>query len=197
MAHRQRVTLLHQTDREEEALKRKRQALERQARSSVQPALPRKIRKKNDTSRLDVTNLTPRRKVELDGAQWVPPTRAGSGSSYDEPGLKWKEASQRKLDLLTTLARKMKVGGLLEQPMTFSAVMEYIGADQKYDEDFSTKVFVHLLGLILHKHRYVDLCYTPPSSLLSAIHTNTLFSCYTQVLLMMSSKFCWLFMKQI
>ena len=124
------------------------------------PLLPKpaKRSKKNDTSRLgDV--ITPRKKAELDGNQWMPPRKVVSEKKtivYDAPGKEWESHNIRKLALLGVLRDRLKADGVIPPPMKFKVLMEYIGADSAVeDAPFNDKVFIYLVALILNKDRCV------------------------------------------
>ena len=77
---------------------------------------------------------------------------------YEKPGREWEASSQSSLNLLNLLARELRTKELLPLPMSFSTVMEFIGADQGNSEEsfpFFDRAFFYLVGLILHQHRQV------------------------------------------
>lgn len=114
---------------------------------------PKKKRaKRTDTSRL--IKATPREIAEAKGPGWKPPTKSTTGSTMDFPGDQWADQSKKKLTLLTTLRALWKDACLVPQPMTFNAVMDFIGADTGNIElDFNGRVFLYLLALILGQKR--------------------------------------------
>ena len=110
--------------------------------------------KRNDISMLDLA-VIPSKKVELDGDAWKPPMRTKDGKkgtvAYDPPGAKWKEDSSRKLYLLFAMSRELKAQGLVPPPMTFATLMEFIEGRGGYTLEFSGRVFIYLIALILNQ----------------------------------------------
>lgn len=114
---------------------------------------PKKAQKQAPRNDLTLVNaaVTPRQLCDRDGDAWKPPT-LNQNDEFDEPGEKWKEASREKLELLFTLYKHLKDAEEIEAPLTFSAVMEFIGADVGNTKlDFYDRVFIHLVALILHQ----------------------------------------------
>jgi len=110
--------------------------------------------KRNDISMLDL-DVIPSKKVELDGVAWKPPMRTQGGKkgtvAYDPPGGSWKEDSSRKLYLLFAMSRELKAQGLIPPPMTFATLMEFIEGRCGYTLEFSGRVFIYLIALILNQ----------------------------------------------
>ena len=125
-------------------LQAKRKVEEEEVKSKV------KRSRRNDTSRLDAA-ITPRRKAELDPT-WKPPTLVGK--KFEKPGAKWEEASTKKLALLSRLRAALATEHVLQQPMTFATVMEFLSLDDA-TSTFNDRVFIHLLCLMISQKRYV------------------------------------------
>jgi hypothetical protein len=115
--------------------------------------------KKKRAKRNDVTHLngqsTPRQKMDVNPS-WKPPTRAKVGSSlkFEEPGDAWVNESTKKLALLFSLRNHLQAKQMLDLPMTFYNIMDFIGADS-LGLEFNERVFLYLLALILGQGRYV------------------------------------------
>jgi len=111
---------------------------------------PKKKLKGNDTSLLDIA-INPRKKVELEGGGWKPPTRKEDATSVDfsPPGAKWKATSLEKLHLLLSIGRHLQADGLMAQSVMFTSLMEHV--DGTADLDFNTRVFLFVVGLIVHR----------------------------------------------
>jgi len=110
--------------------------------------------KRNDTSLLKGA-ITPRKKAELDGDGWKPPTKQDSAKPvFDPPGNLWLQDSQKKLKLLFSLARELKAEDLLEPPLAFPTLMDFIGADSlDVSLSFHDRVFLYLNALVLSQKR--------------------------------------------
>lgn len=95
----------------------------------------------------------PSMRIELDGDRWKPPIRANQTGpvTFNLPGSKWAEDSRRKLQLLFALARALTAQHVIEPPMTFHTLMEFIEANCGYEMDFNGRVFVYLIALILNQ----------------------------------------------
>ena len=111
---------------------------------------PKKKLKRNDTGLLDMA-INPRKKVELEGDGWKPPTRKEDTTSidFDPPGAKWKATSLEKLNLLLSIGRDLQAEGLMAQRVMFTNLMEHI--DGTADLDFNARVFLFVVGLIVHR----------------------------------------------
>jgi len=68
---------------------------------------------------------------------------------FDPPGAKWKATSLEKLNLLLSIGRDLQADGLMAQRVTFNNFMEHI--DGTADLDFNTRVFLFVVGLIVHR----------------------------------------------
>ena len=78
--------------------------------------------------------------------------KEGRTVAYADAGAHWVTSSTHKLELLASLAHHLNSESLLDQPFTFLAVMEYIGADQCNQElDFNARVFIYIVALVLHE----------------------------------------------
>ena len=111
---------------------------------------PKKKLKRNDTGLLDLA-ISPRTKVELEGNGWKPPTRKEDTSSvdFDPPGAKWKAHNLEKLNLLLSMGRDLQADEMMPQRVTFTSLMEHI--DGTVALDFNKRVFLFVIGLILHR----------------------------------------------
>jgi hypothetical protein len=115
--------------------------------------------KKKRSKRNDVTHLkaqsTPREKMEAN-LSWSPPTRTKVGSSlvFEAPGVTWVNESATKLARLFSFRNHLHARHLLDLPMTFYNIMDFISADS-LGLDFNEKVFLYLLALIMGQGRYV------------------------------------------
>ena len=110
--------------------------------------------KKKCTVRKDGTRLeeepTPRSIVERDGESWSPPTRVGQRLQFSKPGDDWLASRTETLRLFLTLGDHLRSDGILEQPMTFNLVMEFLSVDQQEQSyGFFERVFIHLIGIVL------------------------------------------------
>ena len=115
----------------------------------------KKKAKRTDTSLLDEA-ISPRKKAAENGDDWKHPmhiTGPRQAVTYSAPGAKWERVNTDKLQVLFSLAKSLKSHGLLERPMTFNTVMEWIGADSRdgpAELDFNDRVFVFYVALTLH-----------------------------------------------
>jgi len=75
---------------------------------------PKKKLNRNDTDLLDIA-INPRKKVELEGDGWKPPTHKEDTTSvdFDPPAAKWKANSLEKLNLLLSIGRDLQADGLM------------------------------------------------------------------------------------
>ena len=140
--------------RERELLEEEKQLRERQAEvERVEVSVPAKKKtKRSDTALLD-EEPSPRTKAEKRGDAWKPPTRlATKAVKFSAPGEKWKRESVEKVCLLNTLAQHLRAAGMLEQPIAFRTVMDFVGIDERKEEyDFNARVFIHLVALVLYE----------------------------------------------
>ncbi|CAB9526310.1 unknown protein [Seminavis robusta] len=68
----------------------------------------------------------------------------------DKPGTDWVEEAKKKLASLRTICMRLKDRHLLPQPMSFTMVMEFIGADSLRPAlDFNGRVFIYMVGLVI------------------------------------------------
>ena len=95
--------------------------------------------------------INSRKKVELEGDGWKWPTHKEETTSidFDPPGAKWKATSLEKLNLLLSIGRDLQAEGLMAQRVMFTNLMEHI--DGTADLDFNTRVFLFVVGLIVHR----------------------------------------------
>ena len=147
---------LKEATEHEKAIQKKKEDLEQQQEAIERPPVEippqKKKAKRNDTTIL-LEKMTPRQKVEEMGDSWKPPMRKeGRTVAYADAGAHWVTSSTHKLELLASLAHHLNSESLLDQPFTFLAVMEYIGADQCNQElDFNARVFIYIVALVLHE----------------------------------------------
>ena len=137
-----------QIEKEEKQLEKQVAAIREEPEATEDPA--KKKLKRNEVSLLEMT-LTPRKKVELEGAAWKPPTRKDDvvAVECDQPGAKWRDSNLHKLKLLMAISREMQSEGLIPQRVTFSGLMEYIEGTTTLE--FNTRVFLYLIGLIVYR----------------------------------------------
>ena len=135
-------------EKEEKQLEKQAAAIRDEPDAMEDPA--KKKLKRNEVSLLEMT-LTPRKKVELGGAAWKPPTRKDDvvAVEYDQPGAKWRDSNLHKLKLLMAISREMQSEGLIPQRVTFSGLMEHIEGTATLE--FNTRVFLYLVGLIVYR----------------------------------------------
>jgi hypothetical protein len=132
---------------ERESLRKEKQKLD--AKEAKLKLLEKKARR-NDTSRLDL-DPSPRKKAKTN-ANWDPPL--WQNGVYRAPGDDWKDASIKKLQLLSALRNQLTASCMLDKPMTLATVMEFVGADQD-ETTFQERVFLFLMCLIIAQTRYV------------------------------------------
>ena len=108
--------------------------------------------KRCDTALLTVIP-TPRSRASKDGPQWTPPKKKeGQAVSFHPPGDSWSKENKAKLQLLFSLCGHLKSARVVDLPMSFSVVMEFIaGDDNASDLGFSDRVFVYLVGVTLNQ----------------------------------------------
>jgi DNA repair exonuclease SbcCD ATPase subunit len=116
-----------QKERQLQELDQKKRAVENESPNIADTAKSKKL-KRNDTKKLTY-DTTPWKKHEASGEKWKPPMRKGKYIVYDEPGDHWKAESLRKLNLLYALEQHLEAEHALEQPLTMSLVMEFLGFD--------------------------------------------------------------------
>jgi hypothetical protein len=124
--------------------------LEQEKVAASQPPVgpTKKKAKRTDAALLDTA--TPCEKCEFEGNTWKLPMHVENNHLvvYSEPRNAWREFSIKKLWLIFLMGHVMAKNELLEHPVTFTAVMEFIGADA-ISMTFQECVFAHLIALIL------------------------------------------------
>jgi hypothetical protein len=133
-------------------LDRKKRAVENKSPNIADAAKSKKL-KRNDTEQLGYAT-TPRKKHKASGEKWKPPMRKGKYIVYDEPGDRWKAESLRKLNLLYALEQHLEAEHALDQPLTMSLVMEFLGFDadgHNDDIDIKKRIWVFLVAVILNE----------------------------------------------
>ena len=136
------------------ALEEEKKRLEEAKNKAVAPQTPaepkKKKAKRHDTTLLDL-DLSPRKKFQVEGDTWKPPTRSpGNGAvKYNEPGGAWKDENERSVRLLLQLVQHLSNAGALEMAISFRSVMEFVDGD-KYK--FADRCFIHLVALELNQY---------------------------------------------
>ena len=139
--------------KEEDNLKRKINSLKSKKREinqrpEAEQPRTKKTKKRNDTTLLAL-EPTPRQKAERDDA-YKPPTKVSS-TQYDPPGKKWAEEKVNTWNLLKSLSGYLTEDGLIEPPLSFHMVMEFIGPANNGKLSFNERVFVYVVALTLHQ----------------------------------------------
>lgn len=140
-------------EKEKQAKSLKRQAEEIAEAAAVKDTPKKPKYRRNDISMLDVDPV-PSKRVELDGDNWKPPIRNKGKKgpvAYNRPGNKWAEESRRKVLLLFALARALASDGVMQPPMTFHTLMEFIEPNCAYQFNFDGRVFIYLVALIVNQ----------------------------------------------
>ena len=88
--------------------------------------------------------------MERDGPQWKPPEYTAK-KIYNEPGANWRKESCCKIRLLGRLNDCLKEDGLVDQPMSFQNLINFLNLDNTIP--FDDRVFIYLIGLVLHTRR--------------------------------------------